>query len=407
MTLSESWTRNGRVRPQNGYVNDRSLAETDRIVSAVNRGDQRAILEVREHLGFAETVTTGDSFIFNLAQYVGLAVDEELENTVEADALAIAPTETRPDFDNIKEVTLTPIEVSGLDRQDQQNPGYELPERAEGAPFAEFQLSASEIAGGESLGIYGARFNITLEAIARDAGVIVPKIPSLALQAATDTIQGNTWRKIVAPLTDTNYQLKAGTNIDDSTVVANAKLSLAAVNQAIYQVRNRVDPATSGRYERKVTVSSFVLLVPKGSKDVAEFLVRGQRFVDRQITNGSVTDRYERTPIGTGLLDLSNSISDIVETDFLTGSQWGLVPAKGATAKNYVSWNVLAAAPAPEVRVQGAAFAGERISGTSLDAGVFGGASFDTDTASLRVKQYGRAILEHPEYAIFSLGTGV
>ena len=190
-------------------------------------------------------------------------------------------------------------------------------------------------------------------------------------------------------------------------MVANAPLSLAAVNQAIYQVRNRIDPLTSGRTERKVDVSRFVLLVPKGSADIARYVLFGSTVIQTQVVNGTTTTVSAPTATGRALFDLTPSIASIVESDYLTGSQWALIPAKGASKYRYASFNTLAAAPGLELRVAGASFAGTRIAGSSLDAGVLQAASFDTDTAAIRAKAYHTAVSEHPELGVWSTGAGV
>jgi hypothetical protein len=398
--LHESWTLGGKVLPKSNFVTNEALAAANELIARVAAGDRRAILEVQEHLGFSETVTTGDSFVFNFGQLVGLEVADQLVNQEEEDALALIDTEVYSDFDAIQEYTLTPLEVDGLSRVEEPGrPGYALPVVAEWAPYPEFGLSGSESVGGSEIVKRGARFAVTLEAIAKDAGNIVPRLPGLISQQFADTIQWDAWSHIIAANTATN-RVAGGSLVDGSTVAPNPSLSRNGVSRAIYELKNRTEG--TGRYERKLDVSTFVLLVPKGQKETAQFALYGTTFIDRTVTDGSIADRFT---IDSSLFDLTGAVSQIVETDLLTGTEWGLIPTKGSTRKKFAVYAKKAGFEVPEIRVTGASFAGNILSGSNPNLGVFGATSFDTDTAQIRGRLFGTGALFHPEYSIWSTGT--
>src|SRR5690606_28248295 len=131
----------------------------------------------------------------------------------------------------------------------------------------------------------------------------------------------------------------AATTLDGVSVPADAPLSRAALAAALTQARNA---EINGR---KVRAGSYRLIVPTGSREVAEFYLNNVAVTGAQ--DGSLTLSFPGyNPLG--------GISGVTESDYFTGTQWALIPAPGSIRGNKQFYNLgrLRGHEGPEVRVQ-------------------------------------------------------
>lgn len=391
--LEEKLTNGGRV-PLPVGVNLQKMVEADRIVEGISKGDPMAVAEFKRHMGvrFGETLTTGDDFIFAFTQLTALEVDRqfvEAERTWQ-DAIEV---QTVSSFEAPKVFSIDYDSVSGFARPQSEpgKPANVAPIVPEGSPYPIFNLGAQEAAAG-AIHKAGGRFNLTFEKIVSDAGTIVPQLPGIITEFLLEREEYDAWSGLVAFINNPANHLQASTNIDGTSVVADAPLSHAAIAAALRQARNaEIDG-------RKVRVSGYNLIVPRGQREVAEFYLNNYAIDGADL--GTAPDVRRVSFPGYNPLA---GIRGVVETDYLTGTQWGLIPAKGAVAGNKRFYNLgrLLGHEGPEIRVQ-------NVTGNYAGGGAvspFEG-SFDTDSAALRGRIICGGLGWNSEYAVLSDGDG-
>src|SRR5690606_2425977 len=98
-----------------------------------------------------------------------------------------------------------------------------------------------------------------------------------------------------------------------------------------------------------------------------------------------------------------SKIAGVVETDYLTGPAWALIPAKGAIRGNdkFYALGQLVGHVGPELRL-------ENVTGNYLGGGAVSAfeGDFETDTAAFRGRIIEGPLGWNPEYAVYSNGTG-
>lgn len=387
--LEEKLTNGGRV-PLPVGVNVEKMVAADRIVEGIRKGDAQAVGEFKSHLGarFSETLTTGDDFIFAFAQLTALQVDTEFQEAERTWSEAIG-VDTVSSFDAPKVYSIDYDSVSGFARPQTEDgkPSHVAPIVPEGSPYPSFNFGFEEAQSG-SIHKAGGRFNLTFEKIVADAGTIVPQLPGLITEFLLDREEYDAWSGLLTFIDQPANHLQAATNLDGSTVVADAPLNRASLAAALSQARN---VAINGR---KVRVSSYNVVVPVGQREVAEFYINNYRVTGAQ--DGSYSVEFP------GYNPLSG-IGKVVESEYFTGTQWALIPAVGAVRgnKKFYSLGRLVGHEGPEVRVQ-------NVTGNYLGGGAvspFEG-SFDTDSAAMRGRIICGGLGYNSEYAVISDGDG-
>lgn len=387
--LEEKLTNGGRV-PLPVGVNVQKLVAADRIIEGIRKGDPMAVAEFKRHLGvrFGETLTTGDDFIFAFAQLTALAVDTEFESADRTWDQAIE-TQTVNSFEGAKIFSIDYTQVEGFARPQTEadKPAWVPPIVAEGNPYPIFNLGSEEAQSG---GIHkaGGRFNLTFEKIVSDAGVIVPQLPRIITEFLLDREEYDAWHGLLEFIDVPANHLQAATNLDGTEVPADAPISYAALAAALRQARL----AEIGN--RKVSVSGYNVVVPTGEADVARF------YLNNWGINGATDGSYDVTFPGYNPLQ---GIRGVVESDYFTGTQWALIPAKGAIRGNkpFYALGRLLGHEGPEVRVQNVT--GNYSAGGAVSP--FEG-SFDTDSAAFRGRIISGPLGWNSEYAVISDGDG-
>lgn len=392
--LLEQVTKGGRIALQHGALNDAKLIAADQILEGVRKNDALAIAEFKNHMGarFGESLTTGDDFIFAFAQLSAFQVQTEWEQA-ERTWTEVIPTETVTSFEAPKTYTIEPSQIEGFARpvNEPGKPDHVVPVIPEGSPYPRFVFKGETSSAGR-IQKAGGSFGMTFEQIINDVAGIVPVIPRLINESLLDREEYDAWYGLIKFIDIPANHLQADETLDGSTNVADAPLSRAAIAAALKQARLREIDG------KRVQVRSYDLLVPVGETETANWYLSTLNLAGLEDQDGSTNRIYNLN----GYNPLQG-IRAVVETEYLTGSQWALVPSKGAVrgSKKFYSLGTLVGHIGPELRVENA-------TGTYLGGGAvppFEG-SYATDEASFRGRIIEGGLGWNPEYAVFSDGDG-
>lgn len=394
-TLLETVTKDGRLPLFNKRLSDEKIAAADKIVAGIRENDNRAVLEFKEHLGarYGEAIrTTGDDFIFAFAQLNALEVSNRYEANPRTWREAIE-TETVSSFDAPRTYSIKPV-TSGFARPQTEpgKPDFVPPLVPEGSPYPHFKFSGEETAGG-SIHKRGGRYDMTFEDIIRDVATLVPLIPNLITDALLDAEEYDAWSGLLSFINVPANHLQAGTTFIGQAVPTDSVLTPQALDLALTQALGR---QVNGK---DVNVSSYLLLVPRGTRRQAEQIVNGLVFTGQNVTNGSVTNQFAAN----GYNPFSQ-ISGVVEVDtnYLPAPAWALIPAKGSVRgpDKFYTFGQLAGHIGPELRLENVT--GQYLGGGSVSP--FEG-DFETDSAAFRGRIIGGGLTYNSEYAVYSAGT--
>lgn len=392
--LLEQVTKEGKLPLYNSRLNDDKLIAADKIVEGVRGNDNEAITAFKSHLGarFGEAIhTTGDDFIFAFAQLSAFSVQNEWEAAERTWSEAIE-TETFTTFEAPKSYSINPV-TDGYERpQSEPNkPGHIVPRVAEGAPYPHFTFSGEAAVSG-GIGKAGGRYDLTFEQIISDVAGIVPLIPTLITESLLEREEYDAWQGLVEFIDVPENHLTADTLLDGETVSADAPLSRAAIAAALKQARLRKIDG------KRVSVSGYNLIVPTGERETAEWYLNTLSLAGLEQQDGTTT----RILNVNGYNPLSG-VRGVIETDYLEGTQWALIPAKGSIRgnKKFYKLGQLAGHIGPELRLQN--ITGQYLGGGSVPP--FEG-SFETDSAAFRGRVIGGGVGWHSDYAVISDGDG-
>lgn len=376
-TYKNPYTLDGRLPFRAGVTQAKVEAAKDLVERALS-GDRIAEGKIKEAL-----VTTSD-FAFNFAQLVNATVLPSLDE-VERVSSQIAGVRRVSDFrDNY---------LYGLSRQWREGvvgdggdnePLDHLPTVPEGTPYPE-AIFAGELIQGSSARKAGIRTGITWEAIVNDTMGIVQAIPGAFRDLALNTVERDVFRTLIDGVGG-GQSLANGTSIDGTAVVANAPLGRAALDVAITQLRNAVKDNYGGTIN-----GGYRLVVGVGQGRQASWLINN-------LTLDSIKD-------GNLVLNVSgaNPLAgiEVVESVYVDGTDWYLLPAPGTTVRPVLDRLVLIGYEEAELRVNN--LTGSYVGGTTVPP--FEG-SFDADTADWRVRLVSGAVLWSPYAVVHSTGAG-
>jgi hypothetical protein len=181
-------------------------------------------------------------------------------------------------------------------------------------------------------------------------------------------------------------QLKAGTNPDGTAGVNNGPLNRANLIQAVTQLPNRVVDG------RKAQLSSFTLVVPQGMKATADWAINTLS-ISKIVDGGQEFNVAGYNPLSV--------ITNVVETPFLTGTGWYLIPAKGTSRRTVLELAKIRGYESIEIRVKDAT--GVYTGGGKVAP--FEG-SFETDDIRFRGRYPVTGLVWTSELILFSKGDG-
>ena len=395
----EAATLEGRL-PLNSGVTEEKLAETFRILQGVRDGDPRAEADMKYHLGArnGETLTTGNDFAYNLAQFLGADVQTRWDERDEKDLAwsQLVDVETHNDFEVPKAYTIDYNKINGLARPTSEpgKPAHVPPIVPEGSPYPEFGISGELAGSGDRLHKAGLAIGATFEKIVRDPEFI-RLIPGLILNALQDREEWDVFSKFLALKADPTLALAAGETVDGRPTLPNAPLSREGVDAAITQLENR----TIKDIKVGNSVGSYTLVVASGRIRQADFILNGTVYRGYRETDGAIEREFG------SLIDPTSTakVNKIVESTTFVGGEWALVPTKGSirNGNKFLTLGRLRGHEGPEIRV-------ENLTGSYLSGGAvppFEG-SFDTDSANFRGRIISGGFVYNKEYFVYSSGAG-
>ena len=376
--MTINFTLNGKVRPQNKSVTPKKVKAIQTLIEEAMSGDRRAKGLVEE------AISTSDA-MFSWAHLVNLNFVPQFD---EAPRLwtKIATVRRVSDFREVFEYELDPQwDSSTLGDGD---PVFTSPMVPEGTPYPEAYFSGRAMQG-SGLRKYGFGSGFTFEAFINDSLGVIASIPERMRQVALDTEEAMVFNALKNQA-GVDQQLAAGTNPDGAAVLANSPFTREAAIQALIQVKQRKH---NGRYIQ--FRGGFKLVVAPGMAVNANFQLYGM-----QLSKVTTSDSREFSAADAQLVA---GIEEIIESPFLEGNEWYLVPSPGSlgAGREVLQLHKLIGHEAPELRI-------ENVTGNYVGGGPvspFEG-SFDTDTARFRIRQFGAGFNWFEDAVIWSDGTG-
>lgn len=348
-----------------------------RLVPGVSKAKVGKVAELMEqHLAgdkiatatLFEVMTTSDA-IFNFAH---LATLNFLPNYDEAPRIwkQVAGTRTVDDFNKVKLWSLATQDTDGNGTSQVLGAHGEAPTIPEGTAYPYVYISGiTEQSGGVTK--KGFKTDWTLESRINDGMGVIDALPQMMLEASLDTEES----EVFTPLASAGVALAGGTIPTGDTVVANAPLSRNALIRAMIELGNR---QINGR--NIVVNGGFNLLVAPGMKIYADYILN-QTLVGFE-SNGTPNQQF----VVPGYNPLT-SISPL-ETPWLSGTAWKLVPKPGATRRPVIDRLELRGYQTPQLFV-------ENVTGNFVGGGTvspFEG-SFSNDSITLKLRQFGGGLV--------------
>lgn len=374
------FTLDGILKPQVGVSKDKVKAIKG-LVESTMAGDRIAKGKLEE------TLTSTDA-IFNFAYLSNLNFIPEFE---EADRTwtQIAGTRRLPDFRKPVLYSLAARDWQGLGLEG-DNPDGVSPVIPEGAPYPYAYMVGEEISSANGIRKRGFKTDFTFEAFINDSIGFIQALPGEMRRVALDTEEWEVYGALLQGVT-TAQQLDGGTVPEPGDPVApNSPLTRRALIRALQEIAER---EVNGK--KVPQRGGYNLLVPVGQAAYIQYaLAVGLTGINT--TNGNTQYAFDvpaYNPFG-GVT--------IIETDWVTGTNWYLLPKPNTTARPILEHGTLIGHEVPELRVENAT--GTYVGGGAVSP--FEG-SFDNDSATFRLRQFGAGILWTPNLILWSNGTGV
>lgn len=373
-------TLNGRLAIPAG-VNETKLVAMKELVEKTKRGNREAAGRL------VEAMTTSDA-VFNFSHLVNLNVLPQFDQATRT-WTQIATRRTLSDFRPAVLYSLFPQWEDGtLGDGDPRHISPVVPE-ATAYPYA--TLRGEEYAG-NSLVKRGFKVGLTWEALVNDAVGFVNALPGEILRVALDTEEYEVYNALIGGVgAGQQLQAQSAPVGGSGAVLVNNTLTRDALLAALEQFANRT---INGR--RIVNTSGWNLIVPVGKAAAANFILNQ--------TLGQInTNPAAGTPEFVFAVGGDNPLSGItpIESEYVTGTAWYLVPKPGGFRRPVLELGALVGHESPELRVNNAT--GNFIGGGAITP--FQG-SFDNDTVDFRVRQVIKGLNWTPSAIVWSTGAG-
>lgn len=366
--IKDDFTLDGRLKPANFKVTRQKVEAADRLLQKALHGDRIAAGQL------AEAFSTTD-LPFNVAHLISAVTIPQFD-AAERTWSQVAGVRTVDDFGPVRLQSLfTSVTGSGV-----ASTGG-LPTIPEHAPYPHITVTGQE-AFYAKLAKSGARFTWSWESNVNDVAGFFDQIPNELLNLALDTEEREVYEALI---NGTTAELAAQDLPDGTSTAPNAPISPDAIWAAIQQLQNvEINGRKVGR------ASGYVVVVPRGTADFIEYALNRTIL---QVVDGSIV-------YGPGDRSALNNVS-IVETDYLTGTNWIVLPKPGSIRRPVLELLRLRGYEQPELRVQ--ANAGNYIGGGVVSP--FDG-DYEADEISMRVRFVAGGVLWGDDYSVKSDGTG-
>lgn len=376
-TYTDEFTLDGRVKPAAG-VTKAKVAAVRSLVEATLSGDRQAKGRLEE------AMTTSDA-IFSFGHLVNVNVLPQFERA-ERTWTSIAGVRSVSDFRKPVLYSMSADWSDGV--LGSGTPNHVAPVVPETAPYPYSYMSGEESA---TAGVVkrGFKTDFSFERFIDDAVGFIAALPQEMLRVALDTEEYEVYSALIAGA-GAGQQVDGGPVPTGGTAVtANPVLSRDALIRAQIELSQR---QVGGRQVR--INGGYNLIVPVGQALFVNFILNQ--------TLGAIetgTDPAFVYQVNGGYNPLANIT--VIESEYVTGQSWYLVPKPGTTARPVLERLQLIGHESPELRVENAT--GNYVGGGAVSP--FEG-SFSNDTATFRLRQIGNGTLWTPDLVIWSDGSG-
>lgn len=379
----DAWTLDGRLKPTRGTITKTKVKAVKELLTAHLAGNGVATATLTEAL-------TSTDAIFNLSYLTNLNFVPNYE-AEDQEWRSIAGERTVPDF---RPVTLYTINRNWTDGNGESNvlgAHGEAPVIPEGTGYP-YAYIAGEVAQGTGVRKRGLKTDWTLESRINDGLAALDNLPSELLEVSKDTDSADVWGALTTQVTAASALDGGEVPGGLAAVPPNAPISADAIARAIIELSERT---INGRKIR--VTGGYNLIVPVGQGLFANFIINSQALAGIDTTSGAITQRV--TVNGYNPL----AAVSVVESEWITGESWYLLPKPGATRRPVLEHLSLRGYEAPQIFV-------DNHTGNFVGAGAvspFEG-NFAADVITLKLRQFGGGILWDSGAAVVtSNGTGV
>lgn len=369
------------------FVTERKLGRIAEMIEGVKLGGYAGD---RARTDLAETLSTSDA-PHSVAHLVNLR-NLPLYDEQEPDLASITTDETVPDFRPATFQNLR-TNMAGLEFG-KDNDGERIAPRVAELDTYQYAFGYVEEATDIAVEKRGFKMGWSLERGVNDPYSLVTKFPTDMLKVGAATDHYVVIRALKKGVTAAS-ELKAGTDfITGKAVPIKSAASPEALRVAIRQINERRDSEGN----RIPVPARFRLVVAQGSAEGVNWnlgLARGLYSVQ----DGTMVYHTTNTPA-----DPLGRISGVIESKFLSGNEWYLVPEKGTTDRPGLIKVSLLGYTAPEVYVSN--FGGAPLLG-GASSNPFQAYSFDNDSIDLKFRQFTNSGLFSEDAIVWSDGTAV
>ena len=375
-------TLDGRLKLVPG-VTAAKVTKVKELTEAHLQGDRVATATLQE------VMTTSDA-VFNVAH---LATLNSVPDYDEAPRNWQKIANVRPVSD-FRDVTLYSIQRGWTDGDGDSNvigSHGEAPVIPEATPYPYAYIKGEVNAGGR-LEKRGFKTDFTLEARINDSMGLIDELPRMMNEVALDTEEA--WVFSTFANLPATSKLAGGEVPTGATVAVNAAFSRDAIIRALIELPQREIKG------RKIQVNGgYNLLVPIGQAPFVNFVLN--QTLAAFESNGTPNYLYQ---INGGYNPLASV--DVVETEWLSGTAWVLMPKPGATRRPVMELLKLRGYETPQLFVEN--ITGTYIGGSGLARQWGFDGSFDTDSTTLKMRQFGKGIVwDNGLSIVTSTGAGV
>jgi hypothetical protein len=357
--FKDKFTLDDLVMPPKGVTRE-SVGKVAKLVAEGKRGSYVAEAQLKESL------MSGD-LASSVAHFINVITIPQLPEDNVRPVAKLAGFRTVPDF---RPATLYSI-FGKLDGPGVTADGS-APTIPQGQPFPVATISGVESAYSK-LAKNGLRVNWDFEDFINDTIGVLDGIPADLQDIALQT----EWNEVGDAL------LKATKNLPATTVIPiNAAISANAIMAAIQALGLRTVNGT----KRKIgTLSGYNVVVPVGQKVFVDYMIRmalGVLYVLPSSAGGAVSPAPDNSALAT---------VEVIEHEKVLGTKWYLAPKPGSYRRPVLDVLRLRGYETPQIRVK-------------TEGG--DGFSFDTDSASMRLRLVTGGALWFQEAVVYSKGTG-
>jgi hypothetical protein len=380
MAEINDFTLGGKLKAQPGVTEEK--------VDALRQLVEETMAGNRQARGAFEEAMVSTDAVYNLAYLTELNVLADFPDFENRNWSSIATTRTVSDFRPVTLFSLRP-DWSANGTLGDGDPVFVAPRIPEGAvyPYAYMEQESSQQVGG--IIKRGFKTGFTFESFINDSVGFLQALPQHMQGIALDTDEWEVFNALLTGVTSAE-QLDGGEvpfGETGETVLPNAPISRNALVRAMIEIGAREIN------DRKIVVSGgWTLLIPAGQRMWVEYIL-----------NNVVGPIGYEDGSANFLINGYNPLSgiEIVESEFITGTNWFLIPKANQARRPVLELLRLVGHETPELRVQGNTGTYEGGGAVSPFEG-----NFDNDTADFRLRMFTKGILWTKELVVWSNGTG-